>query len=72
MAGAVSSQRVTEEPNGHLSTVGNRTKSVRVEGGLTARLISRAGVKAGPSDPAIPCGRVVAHQIKVAQVTMLT
>ena len=21
-------------------------------------------VKAGPSDPAIPCGRVVAHQIK--------
>ena len=31
---------------------------------LTARLISRADAKAGLSDPAIPCGRVVAQQIK--------
>ncbi len=31
---------------------------------LTARHIGRAGAKAGLSDPAIPCGRVVAQQIK--------
>ena len=28
------------------------------------RLISRTGVKAGFSDPAVPSGRAVAHQIK--------
>ena len=28
------------------------------------RLTSRAGVKAGLSDPAVPCGRAVAHRIK--------
>ena len=28
LTGAVSSQNVTEEPKGHLSTVGNRAKSV--------------------------------------------
>ena len=31
---------------------------------LTARLISRAGTKVGLSDPVIPNGRVIAHQIK--------
>ena len=31
---------------------------------LTARLISRADAKAGLSDPVIPNGRVIAHQIK--------
>ena len=31
---------------------------------LTARPISRAGTKVGLSDPVIPNGRVIAHQIK--------
>ena len=64
LTGAVSSKRVTEECKGTLSLVGNQASSVRVEGCLTARPISRAGAKAGPSDPVIPYGRVIAHQIK--------
>ena len=64
LAGAVSSKRVTEESKGILSMVGNHAKSVKVKGYLTARLIGRAGVKAGLSDPVIPCGRVIAQQIK--------
>ena len=31
---------------------------------LTARLISRADTKVGLSDPVVPCGRAIAHQIK--------
>ena len=64
MTGAVSSKKVTEEPNGFLSAVGNRTWSVKAQGSLTARLISRAGVKAGLSDPAVARGSAVAHQTK--------
>jgi hypothetical protein len=64
LTGAVSSKKVTEECKGTLSLVGNQASSARVEGCLTARLISRAGAKAGPSDPVIPNGRVIAHQIK--------
>jgi hypothetical protein len=64
LTGAVSSKKVTEEFKGTLSVVGNHVKSARVQVCLTARLIGRAGAKAGPSDPAIPCGRVVAQQIK--------
>ncbi len=64
MTGAVSSQRVTEESKGFLSALGNRTKSVRAEGSLTVRLISQAGVKAGPSDPVVVCGNAIAQQIK--------
>ena len=64
LAGAASSQRVTEEHKGQLSTVGNRTSSARAQAGLTARLISRADAKAGSSDPVIPRGRVIAQQIK--------
>jgi hypothetical protein len=64
LTGAVSSKRVTEEYKGTFSLVGNQASSVRVEGCFTARLISRAGAKAGPSDPVIPYGRVIAHQIK--------
>ena len=64
LTGAVSSQRVTEECNGTLSLVGNQAKSVKVEVCLTARPISRAGTKVGLSDPVIPNGRVIAHQIK--------
>ena len=64
LTGAVSSKRVTEEPKGTLSLVGNQASSAKVEGCLTARLISRADAKAGLSDPVIPYGRVIAHQIK--------
>ncbi len=64
LTGAVSSQRVTEEFKGTLSLVGNQASSVKVEGCLTARPVGQADGKPGHSDPAIPCGRVVAHQIK--------
>ena len=64
LTGAVSSQKVTEEFQGTLNPVGNRVSSVKVEGCLTARLISRAETKVGPSDPAVPNGRAVAQQIK--------
>ena len=64
LAGAASSQSVTEEHQGRLSTVGNRTRSARAQAGLTARPISRADAKAGPSDPVVPCGRAIAQQIK--------
>ena len=64
LTGAVSSKKVTEEYKGTLSLVGNQALSARVEGCLTARPISRADAKAGPSDPVIPYGRVIAHQIK--------
>ena len=64
LTGAVSSQRVTEELKGTLSLVGNQATSVKVEGCLTARLISRAETKVGLSDPAVPNGRAVAQQIK--------
>ena len=64
LAGAASSQSVTEEHKGRLSTVGNRTMSVRTEAGLTASPIRRADAKAGPSDPVVPRGRAIAQQIK--------
>ena len=64
LTGAVSSQTVTEEPKGALSPVGNRVLSVKVQGRLTARPISRAGAKAGLSDPAALDGKAVAQQIK--------
>ena len=64
LTGAVSSERVTEESKGTLSLVGNQATSVKVEGCLTARLISRAETKVGLSDPAVPNGRAVAQQIK--------
>jgi hypothetical protein len=64
LTGAVSSERVTEESKGILNMVGNHVKSVKVEGYLTARAIIRADVKAGLSDPVMPCGRVIAQQIK--------
>ena len=64
LTGAVSSERVTEEPKGTLSLVGNQAPSAKVEGCLTARLISRADAKAGLSDPAVLDGKAVAQQIK--------
>ncbi len=39
--------------------------SVKAKGGLTARPTSRAGAKAGLSDPTVPCGRAVVQRIKV-------
>ncbi len=41
-----------------------RRLSVKVEGCLTVRLISRTETKVGLSDPAVPYGRAVAQQIK--------
>ena len=64
LTGAVSSKRVTEEPKGTLSLVGNQASSAKVEGCLTARLISRADTKVGLSDPAVLDGKAVAQQIK--------
>ena len=64
LTGAVASQTVTEALEGGLSTVGNRASSVRAEARLTARPTSRAGAKAGPSDPVVPSGRAIAQRIK--------
>ena len=59
LTGAVASERVTEAPKGSLRTVGNRSKSVKAEGSLTARLTSRADTKVGLSDPAVENGIAV-------------
>ena len=64
LTGAVSSQRVTEEYEGALSTVGNREVSVMAQARLTARLTSRAGTKVGLSDPVVLYGRAIAQRIK--------
>ena len=64
LTGAVSSQRVTEEYEGLLSTVGHRAHSAMAKEGLTARLTSRAGAKAGHSDPVVLYGRAIAQRIK--------
>jgi hypothetical protein len=64
LTGAVSSKKVTEECKGRLSTDGNRAKSARAQAGFTASPTGQAVSKEGPSDPAIPCGRVVAQRIK--------
>ena len=64
LTGAVSSQRVTEEREAWLSTVGNRASSVWVKARLTVRPTSRAGTKVGVSDPAVLYGRAVAQRIK--------
>ena len=64
LTGAVTSKTVTEVPKGLLSAFGNRTLSVRAEGGLTARGTLQADGKPGPSDPAVASGCAVAHRIK--------
>ena len=64
LTGAVSSQRVTEECEGTLSAVGNRTLRAKAKGCLTARQTRRAGAKAGLSDPVVPYGRAIAQRIK--------
>ena len=64
LTGAVSSQIVTEEYEGLLGTVGHRTDSAMAKEGLTARPTSRAGAKAGHSDPVVLYGRAIAQRIK--------
>ena len=64
LTGAVSSQSVTEEHEGTLSAVGNRALSAKAKGCLTARQTSRAGAKAGLSDPVVLYGRAIAQRIK--------
>ena len=64
LTGAVSSQRVTEEREAWLSTVGNRALRVWLEARLTVRRTCRAGAKAGPNDPTVECGIAVAHRTK--------
>ena len=64
LTGAVSSQKVTEEYEGLLGTVGHRTDSAMAKEGLTARPTSRAGAKAGHSDPVVLYGRAIAQRIK--------
>jgi len=64
LTGAVYSQRVTEEYEGNLDTDGNRIDSAMAKGCLTARLTSRAGAKAGHSDPVVLNGRAIAQRIK--------
>ena len=64
LTGAVASQTVTEAFKGSLSTDGNRAKSTKAEGSLTARHTGRADTKAGLSDPVVPSGRAIAQRIK--------
>ena len=64
LTGAVSSQRVTEERDGTLSTVGNRAMSAKVKGCLTVRQTRRTGTKVGLSDPVVLNGRTIAQRIK--------
>ena len=64
LTGAVTSQNVTEVPKGSLSLVGNQASSAKTQGSLTARPTSRAGAKAGLSDPAVACGSAVDQRIK--------
>ena len=64
LTGAVSSQRVTEEYEGILITVGHREVSIKAKGCLTARSTDRAGRKLGLSDPVVLSGRTIAQRIK--------
>ena len=64
LTGAVSSQRVTEEYEGILITVGHREVSIKADGCLTARSTDRAGRKLGLSDPVVLNGRAIAQRIK--------
>ena len=53
LTGAVTSERVTEVPKGLLSMVGNRSKSAKAEGSLTATPTGGADTKVGLSDPVV-------------------
>ena len=62
--GEVGSYNATEPHNGWLTPDGNRSDSVKAKASLTARPTSRAGAKAGLSDPVVPDGRAIAQRIK--------
>ncbi len=64
LTGAVASQKVTEAPKGSLSLVGNQVSSASAQGSLTVRGTSRAGAKAGTSDPVSACGSGIDQRIK--------
>ena len=64
LTGAVSFQRVTEEYEGALRPVGNRSQSIKAKARLTARQTRRAGTKVGLSDPVVLYGRAIAQRIK--------
>ena len=64
LTGVVASKSVTEASKGTLMTIGNRQKSVMIQGCLTVRLTSRPGRKLGHSDPVVPYGRAIAQRIK--------
>ena len=64
LTGAVSSQSVTEEYEGALRPVGNRSQSIKAKARLTARQTRRAGTKVGLSDPVVLYGRAIAQRIK--------
>ena len=64
LTGVVASKSVTEASQGPLSTNGNRARSALAQAGLTGRQTSRAGAKAGQSDPVVPNGRAIAQRIK--------
>ena len=64
LTGVVASKSVTEASQGPLSTNGNRARSALAQAGLTGRQTSRAGAKAGQSDPVVPHGRAIAQRIK--------
>ena len=60
LTGAVASEKVTEALKGSFSTDGNRTMSINVEAGLTARPTSRAVTKVGVSDQVVVSGNAIA------------
>ena len=64
LTGAVASERVSEALKVSLRTVGNRLKSAKAEGRLTARPTGRAGTKVGLSDPVAQRGIAIAQRIK--------
>ena len=64
LTGAVASQSVTEAREGSLRLFGNQPSSAKAQGSLTARPTSRAGAKAGLSDPVVLSGRAIAQRIK--------
>jgi hypothetical protein len=64
LTGVVASKRVTEASQGSLMSIGNRQKSVMVQGSLTVRETTRSGTKVGHSDPVVPHGRAIAQRIK--------
>ena len=53
LTGAVASERVSEALKVYLRTVGNRLKSAKAEGSLTATPTGGAGTKVGLSDPVV-------------------